>query len=112
MNPYKKYAPDENGYSEIPFNAAHDAEHEYYEQYYKDLYTPALEYVSKFDENTLILFDRIEFGKRLTELGKDIFKDKNIHYIDGSIPVNERLDITKSFETSGNNVLFAEFATF
>lgn len=110
--PLKHYSPDENGYSEIPFNAAHDAEHEYYEQYYKELYTPALEYISGFDENTLILFDRIEFGKRLTELAKTIFKDKKVHYIDGSVPVSERLDITSSFEKDGNNVLFAEFATF
>ena len=111
-NPLRKYSPDENGYSEIPFNAAHEAEHEYYEKHYKDLYTPALEYISTFDENTLILFDRIEFGKRLTELSKDIFKDKVIHYIDGSIPVKERLEITAQFEKTGNNVLFAEFATF
>ena len=111
-NPLKKYSPDETGFSEIPFNAAHEAEHEYYEKHYKELYSPALEYISTFDENTLILFDRIEFGKRLTELSKDIFKDKVIHYIDGSIPVKDRLEITAQFEKTGNNVLFAEFATF
>ena len=110
--PLRKYSPDENGYSEIPFNAAHDAEHEYYEKFYKELYTPALEYIASFDENTLILFDRIEFGKRLTELSKDIFKGRAIHYIDGSIPVKNRLEITSQFEKTGNNVLFAEFATF
>ena len=109
---YKKYQPDENGYSEIPFNAAHDAEHEYYEQHYKELYTPALEYVSKFDENTLILFDRIEFGKRLTEMAPDIFKGKKIHYIDGSVSVKDRMDIVNEMESNGNNVLFAEFAVF
>lgn len=112
LNPLKKYSPDENGYSEIAFNASHDAEHEYYEKYYKELYTPALREISKYDENTLILFDRIEFGKRLTELSKDIFKDKKIHYIDGSVPIDERLKITSDFESSGDNVLFAEFATF
>lgn len=112
LRPYKRYCPDENGYSEIPFNAAHDAEHDYYEKHYKELYTPALKYISSFDENTLILFDRIEFGKRLTELSKDIFKNKTIHYIDGSIPIKDRLAITAEFEKTGNNVLFAEFATF
>ena len=109
---YKKYQPDENGYSEIPFNAAHDAEHDYYEKHYKELYTPALEYVSKFDENTLILFDRIEFGKRLTEMAPNIFKDKKIHYIDGSVQVKDRMEIVKEMESHGNNVLFAEFAVF
>ena len=109
---FKKYQPDENGHSDIPFYAAHDAEHEYYEQHYKDLYTPALEYVSNFDENTLILFDRIEFGKRLTEMAPTIFKNKKIHYIDGSIPVKDRLEIVSNMEKSGDNVLFAEFAVF
>jgi superfamily II DNA or RNA helicase len=109
---YKKYQPDENGYSEISFNAAHDAEHEYYEKHYKELYTPALQYVSDFDENTLILFDRIEFGKRLSEMAADIFKGKKIHYIDGSIPVNERMNIVSEMESNGNNILFAEFAVF
>jgi superfamily II DNA or RNA helicase len=109
---FKKYQPDENGYSEIPFNAAHDAEHDYYEKHYKDLYYPALEYVSKFDENTLILFDRIEFGKRLTEIAPLIFKNKKIHYIDGSISVKERMEIVKEMESNGNNILFAEFAVF
>lgn len=112
LNPLKKYSPDENGYSEIAFNAAHDEEHEYYEKYYKELYTPALKEISKYDENTLILFDRIEFGKRLTELSHEIFKDRKIHYIDGSVPIDERLKITADFEKTGNNVLFAEFATF
>lgn len=109
---YKKYQPDENGYSDIPFNAAHDAEHEYYENHYKDLYTPALNYVSNFDGNTLILFDRIEFGKRLTDISSEIFKNKKIHYIDGSISVKERLNIVSEMESNGNNVLFAEFAVF
>ena len=112
LNPLRRYSPDESGYSEIPFNAAHDAEHEYYEQHYKDLYRPVLEKIREYDENTLFLFDRIEFGKRLFEMGKEIFKDRNVHYIDGSVPVKDRLEITSKFEGSGNNVLFAEFATF
>ncbi len=112
LNPKRKYSPDENGYSEIPFNAAHEAEHEYYEQHYKELYTPALEYIKKLDGNTLILFDRIEFGKRLTEMSSGIFKGRKIFYIDGSVPVNDRLEIVKSMESSSDNVLFAEFATF
>lgn len=112
MNPRRKYCPDENGYSEIPFNAAHDEEHDYYEKYYKELYTPALKEISKYDENTLILFDRIEFGKRLTELSHEIFNGRKIHYIDGSVSIDKRLKITADFEKTGDNVLFAEFATF
>ena len=112
LNPLKRYRPDENGYSEIPFNAAHDAEHEYYAQYYKELYTPVLKYISKFNDNTLLLFDKIEFGTRLFELTKSLFPDKKVHYIDGSVDVKDRLEICRQMEEGDRNILFAEFATF
>jgi superfamily II DNA or RNA helicase len=112
VNAKHKYNPDENGYSEIPFNAAHNAEHDYCEKYYRDLYKPVLEYIGKFDSNTLLLFGRIEMGKNLTELARELLPDRKVHYIDGSVPVKDRLEITNCMENSERNVLFAEFATF
>lgn len=109
---YKKYSPDENGYSDITFNAAHDAEHEHYEKYYKELYTPVLQEITKYDGNTLFLFDKIIFGKRLFDLSNEIFDNKKIHYIDGSVDVRDRLEVIKQIEDNDNNILFAENATF
>lgn len=108
----RKYSPDENGYSEVAFNEAHDAEHEYCEKYYRDLYKPVIEYVGKFESNTLLLFGRIEMGKNLSELARELLPERKVYYIDGSVPVKNRLEITNCMETSERNVLFAEFATF
>ena len=58
----KKYIPDEFGFSDIQFNEAYNAEHEYFAKNYKDLYKPVFDYLLKLPENTLILFDRIEIG--------------------------------------------------
>ena len=112
LNPLRKYSPDEMGYSEIKFNEAHDAEHEYYAKYYKEIYTPVIKYLNDLDENILILFDRIEVGKRLTEVAKTLCDKKKIHYIDGSIDVKDRIKITEELENSGDNIIFAENAVF
>lgn len=108
----QKYRPDENGYSEIAFNEAHIAEHEYCAKYYRDLYKPVIEYVGKFESNTLLLFGTIEMGRNLAELARELLPERKVHYIDGSVPVKERLEITNCMESSERNVLFAEFATF
>ena len=108
----RKYKPDEFGNSEIAFNEAHDAEHDYYAKHYKDLYSPVLGYLDTLDENILVLFDRIEVGQNLSEYAKEIMKTKDVFYIDGSVPVEEREKIRAKLESSGNNILFAEIAVF
>lgn len=104
-----KYKPDEMGYSEIEFNAAVNAETEYFQQHYKELYKPVFEHLFKYKSNTLILFDRIEIGKNLFEYSKELYKDKkNVFYIDGSIDVNIRENIRSNFESSDGNLLIAQ----
>ena len=53
-----KYKVDEFGHSDIEFNDAYNAEHEYFEKNYKDLYKPVFDYLYNLNSNTLILFDR------------------------------------------------------
>lgn len=108
----RKYKPDEFGNSEIAFNEAHDAEHEYYAKHYKDLYAPVLRYLDTLDENILVLFDRIDVGQNLSEYAKQTMKTKDVAYIDGSVPVDDREKIRAKLESSGNNILFAEIAVF
>lgn len=79
-----------NGESDVMFNDAYIAEKEYFNKWYKDLYKPALEYLMQLKSNTLMLFDRIDIGTSLFEYAKDLYKDKNVFYIDGSIDVHER----------------------
>lgn len=103
-----KYSEDNN----IAFNDAYNAEIEYVTNNYEKLYSPTFSYIlNNFSGNTLILFDRIEFGKNMFELAKESFPEStNICYIDGSTPVEERENIREIFEKSNNNILFAEVA--
>lgn len=103
----RKYRPDETGYSDIAFDEASKAEHEYFAKHYKDLYKPVFEYVKSLSTNTLVLFDRIEIGQNLFAYAKELYGDKSVFYIDGSIDVRVREDIRASFESSDGNLLFA-----
>ena len=96
-----------NGDSDVMFNDAYIAEKEYFNKWYKDLYKPAFEYLIGLKTNTLMLFDRIEIGTNLYEYAKDLYKDKNVYYIDGSIDVHEREKIRAAFEESDGNLLIA-----
>ena len=102
-----KYKVDEFGHSDIEFNDAYNAEHEYFEKNYKDLYKPVFDYLYNLNSNTLILFDRINIGKNLFEYAKEIYKDKNVFYIDGSIDVKDREETRAKFEQCDGNLLIA-----
>ena len=60
--------------------------------------------------NTLMLFDRIDIGTSLYEYAKELYKDKSVYYIDGSVDVHEREDIRAKFEQSDGNLLIAQNA--
>ena len=108
----RKYKPDEMGFSDIAFDEANKAEHEYFAKHYKDLYKPVFNYVKSLNTNTLILFDRLEIGQNLFKYAKELYENKNVFYIDGSIDVKIREDIRASFEQSDGNLLFAQVSTF
>ena len=99
-----------NGESDVMFNDAYIAEKEYFAKWYKDMYKPAFEYLIGLKSNTLMLFDRIEIGTNLYEYAKELYKDKNVYYIDGSIDVHKREDIRQQFEMSDGNLLIAQNA--
>lgn len=46
------------------------------------------------------------------EYAKELYDNKNVFYIDGSIEVKVREDIRSAFEKSDGNLLFAQTATF
>ena len=98
------------GESDIMFNDAYNDEKEYFTKYYKELYKPVFEYIQQLNSNTLMLFDRIEIGKNLFEYATELYKDKNVFYIDGSIDVHTREDIRAKFEQSDGNLLIAQNA--
>ena len=105
VNSVLKYHPDEFGNSEVLFNDAYNAELEFYQKECKTLYRPVFEYLNGLDENVLVLFDRIEVGKSLFELAKEVVTTKHASYIDGSTEVSVREEVRQQFEKSGDNIL-------
>lgn len=108
VNSRRKYSED----NDIAFNDAYNAEMEYVTNNYEKLYSPSFSYIKdSLTGNILVLFDRIEFGKNMFELSKEVFtEDINIYYIDGSTDVEYREQIRDTFEKTNNNILFAEVA--
>ena len=92
------------------FNDSYNDEKEYFAKHYKDLYKPVFEYIQTLNSNTLMLFDRIDIGKNLFDYAVEMYKDKNVFYIDGSIDVHIREDIRAKFEQSDGNLLIAQSA--
>ena len=105
VNSVLKYHPDEFGNSEVLFNDAYNAELEFYQKECKTLYRPVFEYLNGLDENVLVLFDRVEVGKSLFELAKEVVTAKHASYIDGSTEVSVREEVRQQFEKSGDNIL-------
>lgn len=108
LNSVNKYMPNEYGYSDISFNDAYNAEIEYFNTNYEKLYKPILENIETLTGNSLILFDRIEFGKNMFCLAKELFSNKNIFYIDGNIDVKLREDIRLKIEQDTNCIIFGQ----
>ena len=68
--------------------------------------------VSKFDGNTLILFNDVktEYGTRIFEMFKDM--GRHCHYIDGGVSVDNRTDYTEMMERRDDMVLVASYGTY
>lgn len=112
-NSIRKYTVDDMGNAtDILFDDAYKAEHQYFENHYKELYKPVFNYLFNLNSNTLILFTRIEIGKNLFELAKSFYPNKQVYYIDGSIDVKDREKTRQQFEQSDGNLLIAQVATF
>ena len=84
------------GESDVMFNDAYNAEKDYFNAHYKDLYKPVFKYLIDLKSNTLMLFDRIEIGTNLYEYAKSLYVDMHL-----------REDIRQNFEKSDGNLLIA-----
>lgn len=105
LNANVKYHPDEFGNAEILFNDAYYSELDFYQKEYARIYEPVLKYLNSLDENILVLFDRIETGKGLFDITKELVLNKTAYYIDGSTEITLREDVRQQFEQNGNNIL-------
>jgi superfamily II DNA or RNA helicase len=69
--------------------------------------------VSKFQQNSLVLFHSIEYGKTLYNFFRDNIGGKNFYYIDGQIKAKKRNQIKKIMEetTGAPKILVASYGT-
>jgi len=66
--------------------------------------------IKKMDKNTLVLFHRVEYGKKIFKRLKQE-TDKQIYYIDGSISKETREEIKKRTEEKNDVIIVASFGT-
>lgn len=113
LNTIKKFNNEDLSEDAQKFNDAYNEEMAYIDKNAYTLYSKPLEYIINSDSNNiLILFDRIEFGKSIYNEAKQQILNKNVFYIDGSIPVRDREQIRAEFEKQDGGVLFAQSKTF
>lgn len=69
--------------------------------------------VNKQEGNSLILFQLVEKqGKPLLKMMKEMFPDKEVHYISGSVKATIREEIRQIVENSDSAVIIASYQTF
>lgn len=108
-----RYDGEDTSDDALAFNAAYNAEMDYISENAVRLYTKPLNFIcNQKNNNVLILFDRLEFGKALYEYMNNTPLGYKIHYVDGSTPINDRTDIVALLEKTGKNILFAQSTTF
>lgn len=67
--------------------------------------------INKTTKNTLVLFHRIIYGKKIYKYLKDHSTNKRVYYIDGSIDKDIRKEITDRMDKFDDVILVASFAT-
>lgn len=67
--------------------------------------------IRKTTKNTLVLFHRIIYGKKLFEFLRANLPNKRVYYIDGSIDKDIRKEITDRMDKFDDVILVASFAT-
>jgi superfamily II DNA or RNA helicase len=115
-NRYKFSIDGGNREDDDEFNTAYLAELEYFKNNAVRLYSKPTKMLTRLKGNTLVLFDRIEFGTKVFDyLNKYIEhtgSEKNAYYIDGRVDVDIREDIRVSSESCDDNIIMAQTRTF
>lgn len=92
----------------IRFNDAYEAEMKYVNDNYSRLYSPILDILASAEGNTLVLFDRLEFGRNMFALMKDTYPSACVRYVDGQTGIQEREEVRELLEGSTGNVVFGQ----
>jgi superfamily II DNA or RNA helicase len=91
----------------------YDNEYEYFINS-KNVIIPLLNFINTLDGNTLILFDYLKVRDIIQANYKvlpHLYQQHKVHFIDGSVAINDREDIRSDLETNNNLVVFAQAQT-
>ena len=67
---------------------------------------------NNIDKNTLIVFNRKAYGKKLKEHCEKLLPNFKIHHVDGSVKIDDRHELKRFFEESNNNIGIVSVGTF
>ena len=105
VNSTKKF--DSDNPEDVTFNEAYISETNYVVKNYERLYSPILGELEKMKGNTLVLFDRIEFGQNMFKMCSEMSR-KPVKYIDGSTKISDRENDRAELESTTDNILFGQ----
>lgn len=73
-----------------------------------------IELLKKTTKNSLVLFGSVEkgYGKKIKDTLREMNIDKEIYYVDGGTPAENRNECKKLMEEGDNKILIASFGTF
>ena len=67
---------------------------------------------AKLDHNSIVFFNRRNFGEAIFESIQELYDGKKVFYVDGSVPADVRESIRKDFENNTGIILVASTKTF
>lgn len=103
-NAYKLLMGQENGVEAFKLEKNFIIENEKRFKFINDI-------ICKTTKNTLVLFHRIVYGKKIYKYLKEHATNKRVYYIDGSIDKDVRKEITDRMDKFDDVILVASFAT-
>lgn len=80
----------------------------------QQLFVSILNKLNKDNKNTLVLFDKIEFGRDYKEYFEKYIKDSDttIYWVEGAVKGEDREEIRQIAKNSSNWIIFATLGTF
>lgn len=71
-----------------------------------------LKLFKKINSNSLIIFRNIDYGKLIFKYLKQVYPDRSIYYVDGTVPAEEREKIRLSIEGHEDAIIVASMPVF
>ena len=71
-----------------------------------------LKAVSKIEDNSFLLFDKVDYGDELYKRAKEAFPDRNVYLVYGATKVKDRETLRKALEKEKGSIVVASYKVF